>query len=72
MKKIMLIASLLSCYNLIAQTDASIKTGIELNPEFAPRLENQEKNIYASDFTFKIIRFKYKYERLWFNFRNYG
>ena len=72
MKKIMLIASLLSCYNLIAQTDASIKTGIELNPEFAPRLENQEKNIYASDFTFDKLGYNLKLLDLNINMKDYG
>ena len=49
MKKIILFVSLLSSYNLLAKTEATLKTGLEINPEFAPIYENKEKNIYGKD-----------------------
>ena len=49
MKKIILFVSLLSSYNLLAKTEAILKTGLEINPEFAPIYENKEKNIYGKN-----------------------
>lgn len=49
MKKIMLLVSLLSSYSLLAETEAILKTGLEINPEFAPVYENKDKNIYGKD-----------------------
>lgn len=49
MKKIMLFISLLSSYSLLAETEAILKTGLEINPEFAPVYENKDKNIYGKD-----------------------